>query len=354
MEKHINFLTPLKSNNTCNAFIIAEAGVHHGCDIDAGKQLIDAAAAAGADAVKFQTYKAETLVTRWAPQYWESDGDAAETQFDCFAQRDKFDFADYAALAAHARRRGIHFCSTPFDLQAVRWLNDLDVPFWKVASGDIDNYILLAEIAKTGKPVLLSTGASYFSEIESSVAFLSSQGVQDLALLHCNLAYPTPDSEANLNRITALQARFPGTVIGYSDHTIPDREVTIPVAAAVLGAQVIEKHFTLDRALPEDDHYHAVDADLLAGMIQRIAQVEQATQPFVELTASELPARRNARRSLVAARTIAAGSVVTRDMIMPKRPGGGISPARVGEILGRTVRQTIPGDTQIRMDALEN
>jgi len=354
MEKQTNFLTSFKKNHTCNAFIIAEAGVHHGCDIEAGKQLIDAAAAAGADAIKFQTYKASTLVTHWAPQYWESAGDGAATQFDCFAQRDKFDFTDYAALADHAQRRGILFCSTPFDLQAVRWLNDLDVPFWKVASGDIDNYILLAAIAETRKPVLLSTGASYFREVEASVAFLRSQGVQDLALLHCNLAYPTPDSEANLNRIAALQARFPETVIGYSDHTIPDEVVTIPVAAAVLGAQVIEKHFTLDRTLPEDDHYHAVDPDLLAVMIQRIAQVEKATHPMVELTDSELPARQNARRSLVAAQTIERGTILTREMIIPKRPGGGISPASLQAVLGRTVRQTIPGDTQIRLDALEN
>lgn len=178
--------------------------------------------------------------------------------------------------------------------------------------------------------------------------------MQDLALLHCNLAYPTPDSEANLSRITALQARFPETLIGYSDHTIPDHGVTIPVAAAVLGAQVIEKHFTLDRTLPEDDHYHAVDPDLLADMIQQIAQVEKATRLAVELTASELPARQNARRSLVAARTLERGTVLTPDMIIPKRPGGGISPASLPAVLGRTVGKTIQADTQILLSSLEN
>lgn len=348
-----NFLAPFKKNASCKVFIIAEAGVHHACDINIAKGLIEAAADAGADAIKFQTYKADSLVTRWAPQYWSAQNGKEKTQFECFRTRDKFEFKDYKILNEHAKKKNILFCSTPFNSQAVRWLNDLDVPFWKVASGDIDNFILLAEIAKTQKPVLLSTGASFFREIAYSVEFLRSKGVKDLALLHCNLAYPTPDEEANLRRITELKKQFPETLIGYSDHTIPDSGVTIPVAAAVLGAEVIEKHFTLDRQMKEDDHYHSVDPELLAYMIKRIALIEKATKLNTELTESEMPARKNARRSLVAYQTIEKGSVITKSMIIPKRPGGGISPSQMDKILGRTASKTIKGDTQILLSSLE-
>jgi N-acetylneuraminate synthase len=348
-----NFLSPFKKNASCKAFIIAEAGVHHACDINMAKRLIEAAADAGADAIKFQTYKADSLVTRWAPQYWSAQNKNDKTQYECFSKRDRFEFKDYKILNEHAKNKNILFCSTPFDSQAVRWLNDLDVPFWKVASGDIDNFILLAEIAKTNKPILLSTGASFFREITHSIEFLRSKGVKDLALLHCNLAYPTPDEEANLRRISDLKKQFPETLIGYSDHTIPDSGVTIPVAAAALGAEVIEKHFTLDRQAREDDHYHSVDSEMLACMIKRIALVEKATQLDTELTESEMPARKNARRSLVAAQTIERGTVITKSMIIPKRPGDGISPSKMDEILGRTASKTIKEDTQILLSSLE-
>ncbi len=353
MNANNNFLRQHKKNNSCRTFIIAEAGVHHGCNLATAMKLIEAAAEAGADAIKFQTYKSATLVTRWAPKYWEHSEDKdGGTQFDYFQKRDKFRFKDYQALATHAERNNIIFCSTPFDYQSVRWLNDLGIPFWKVASADIDNYPLLDQIADTQKPIILSTGASYFNEIRETVNFLKSRGINDLALLHCSLAYPTPDHDANLLRITELKKLFPKIPIGYSDHTMPDSEVTIPVLAVAVGAQIIEKHFTLDRTIPEDDHYHSVDPILLSRMTQRIKLAEAATMATAEVTDSEMPARKNARRSLVADQVILKGTAITKEMVVPKRPGGGISPAKATEILGRKVNTTIQEDELISWDQL--
>ncbi|GAG23088.1 unnamed protein product, partial [marine sediment metagenome] len=197
------------------------------------------------------------------------------------------------------------------------------------------------------------TGASYLSEIQETVNFIKSKGGKELALLHCNLAYPTPNNEANLLRIIELKNRFPEIIIGYSDHTIPDDEVTIPLIAVALGAKIIEKHFTLDRNLPEDDHYHSVDPTLLHRMIERFKLAEDATTLTAEITDSEISARKNARRSLVANKTIPKGSIITPDMIIPKRPGGGISPALINKVLGRKVKAPIQMDQQINWDLFD-
>lgn len=354
MNTRAHFLNKFSGRNSCETFIIAEAGVHHGCSIDTAKVLIEAAAEAGADAIKFQTYKANTLVTCWAPKYWQEEENLQkETQFDYFQKRDKLEFNDYREIFDHAVSIGITFCSTPFDRQSVMWLNKLDIPFWKVASADLDNYPLLEEIAKTKKPVLLSTGASYFSEINDTVAFLKSKGVEELALLHCNLSYPTPDNQSNLLRIVKLKSLFPELPIGYSDHTIPDENVTIPAMAVALGAGIIEKHFTLNRMAPGDDHCHAVDPTLLRRMITSIKLAEEATSTLEEITVSERPARQYARRSLVSATDIPEGTIITENMIIPKRPAGGISPSKMDMILGRRLKTNVKKDCLITWDLLE-
>jgi len=347
-----NFITLYKKNNFCKTFIIAEAGVHHNCSIDLAKKIIDAAANAGADAIKFQTYKSETLVTSWAPIYWKQKDQL--TQFQYFKKRDKFNFEDYECLNNYARQKNITFCSTPFDDESVTWLEKLNVPFWKIASGDIDNYPLLEKVARTNKPVIISTGASFFNEIKETVHYLQSKNVNKIALLHCNLAYPTPDSEANLLRITKLKSLFPDLLIGYSDHTIPDNQSTIPVLAVALGAKIIEKHFTLNREIPEDDHLHSVDPILLECMIKKIKIAEDATEDYVEMTKSEKPARKNARRSLVAKKIIIEGTVLEKNMIIAKRPGGGISPSKIDTIMGKKAITKIPEDSQILLDDLES
>ena len=353
MTYPINFISSLKKNSLCNAFIIAEAGVHHGGSLDTAKKLIDAAASAGADAVKFQTYKSETLVTSWAPKYWQDDKED-ETQFEYFKKRDIFGFSEYQELSNHAAEQGIIFSSTPFDVHSVEWLSQLEMPFYKVASADIENFPLLEKIAQTSRPILLSTGASYFEEIDKTVKFLKSQKVSDIALLHCNLSYPTPNHHANLNRIIELKKRFPDLVVGYSDHTVPDSELTIPSIAAALGAEIIEKHFTTDRTIPGDDHYHSCDPDLLKKMIQRIALAEIVTNPYIEITESELPARQYARRSVVAGFDIPAGTILTKNMLIPKRPGGGISPSEIAQLLGRRTKTYIQKDQQLTWEMLED
>ena len=346
-----NFITSYKKNHFCKTFIIAEAGVHHNCSIDLAKKIIDAAANAGADAIKFQTYKSETLVTNWAPIYWKQKNQL--TQFQYFKKRDKFNFEDYECLNNYARQKNIIFCSTPFDDQSVTWLEKLNVPFWKIASGDIDNYSLLEKVSKTNKPVIISTGASFFNEIRDTVHYLQTKKVKKIALLHCNLAYPTPDNEANLLRITKLKSLFPNLLIGYSDHTIPDNQSTIPVLAVALGAKIIEKHFTLNREIPEDDHLHSVDPILLERMIKKIKIAEDSTGEYAEMTESEKPARKNARRSLVANENISKGTVMGKNMIIPKRPGGGISPSMIDNIVGKKAVADIPKDSQILFDDLE-
>jgi N-acetylneuraminate synthase len=350
-----HFLNRFKRNLECETFIIAEAGVHHGGSLKRARQLIDAAAKSGADAIKFQTYKARSLVTAWAPKYWEPAGDvASESQQAYFERRDSFGFEDYKALAEYAAAKEIVFCSTPFDLEAIHWLDAVSVPFWKIASADIDNFPLLEAAAKTGKPIILSTGASFYTEIEASVEFLREKGVRELALLHCTLAYPTPDDQANLGRIVELKRRFPDLVIGYSDHIVPDDATMIPALAVALGARVVEKHFTLDRSQPEDDHYHSVDPGLLAKMIRGIKIAEASVALNVEIGDSEWPARENARRSLVAAEPISPGTVLTADLVLPKRPGGGISPALIDKIIGKSVKKTIQKDHQIDWNVLES
>lgn len=354
MYEENNFLKPYKKNLSCRTFIIAEAGVHHNCKLSTAKKLIDAAHESGADAIKFQTYKSGMLVTKWAPKYWQiDDGVEEESQFDYFQKRDKFEYKDYQELSRYAGERGIVFCSTPFDRQAVKWLNDLDVPFWKIASADIDNFDLLHWVAQTKKPIILSTGASFFKEISKTVDYLQKKGVKDIALLHCNLAYPTPNHDANLNRIVELKKRYPDCIVGYSDHTIPDEQLFIPSIAVALGAQIIEKHFTLNRTLPEDDHYHSVDPVLLTRMVERFKLVEESIASTSEITDSEIPARKNARRSLVAIEEIAQGTLITMEMLAAKRPGGGIPVDQTNKIIGRRVKSNVQKDQQIKWDLFE-
>jgi len=350
-----NFLNSFKKNSACKTYIIAEAGVHHRCNLSEAKRIIDAAAWAGADAIKFQTYKAEMLVTNWAEKYWADEKDEDKgTQYDYFKKRDLFNYNDYLELKYYCEKANIVFLSTPFDEQSVHWLNEIEVPFWKIASADIDNFPLLKTIANTKKPIVISTGASYFKEIKETITFLINNNVdiKNIALLHCNLSYPTPDEQANLLRITELYRQFPDMIIGYSDHTIPDDSVTIPSVAVSLGAKIIEKHFTLDRTLPEDDHYHSVDPLLLFHMIKQIQLVEKSIAINKEITESEMEARQKARRSIVANDNITKGTILTERLIECKRPGGGISPSQINKLIGNKVNKNIKKDKQLRWDDL--
>ena len=331
-------------------FIIAEAGVHHNCSLEKAFALVDAAVLAGADAIKFQTYKAEKLVTTWAPRYWNC-GENPGTQFDTFKKRDKFGFTEYQQIAKYCMDKGIVFLSTPFDEEAVEWLEKLDMPMYKVASADITHFPMLKKIAQTGKPVLLSVGASELYEIQDTIAWLKLHGAQDIALLHCCLSYPTPYEQANLQKISGLRAAFPEMVIGYSDHTIPDDGISVLLGAVALGASIIETHFTLDRLLPEDDHYHAVDQLLLKRFVDGAKILTQALgADEIVVHPCEQAARANARRSIVAKACISAGTIINDQHLDFKRPGTGVSPVMVEDILGKRVIHDVAADGLILFD----
>ena len=331
-------------------FVIAEAGVHHGNDVGVAKEYIRAARGAGAHAIKFQTYKASRLATRWAPAYW--DAGPAKTQHEIFAERDKLVEDDYRELFAYAAEVGIVMMSTPFDDESAVMLDRLGMPAFKIASADLTDWPLLRAVAELGKPMILSTGASRLDEVREVVERLSPYEVP-LALLHCTLAYPTPLDAANLLRITELRRAFGELVIGYSDHTQPqDSELACPLSVA-LGARIVEKHFTLDPTLPGDDHYHAVDPEGLARLVRGCADAWRMTAEYAELGDVEAAARERARRSIVAARRIEKGDVLGADAIDFKRPGTGVSPMRVDEVLGRTARRAFQADELIQVEDLE-
>ncbi len=331
-------------------YIIAEAGVNHKGSMEAARRMIDEAKRAGADAIKFQTYKAEKLVTTTARRYWD-DPEETGTQYAIFKRTDSFGEAEYRALYEHAQNVGITFLSTAFDLEAVAFLDKLGMQAFKVASADLTNYPLLLAVAETRKPVILSTGASTLPEVRASVDFLHRHGCKELALLYCVLSYPTRNEDANLRRMQTLQQEFPDIPVGFSDHTVPDDCVIVPSAAVALGAHIIEKHFTLDRSLPGDDHYLSVDPPQLATLVRNIRVIEQALgdDRFSVQPAEEL-ARTYARRSIVAACFIPMGTRITHDMLVMKRPGTGIPPSEVKHLVGRTATVDIQPDTTISWD----
>lgn len=335
--------------NNYPPFVIAEAGVHHFNRLELAKAYILNARLAGVHAIKFQTYKADRLAARWASTYWDSE--EGKTQYDIFAERDKFTAEDYQSLVQYANDVGIIFLSTPFDVDSASLLHDLGMPAFKIASADITHHPLLRHIARFKKPVLLSTGASTLDEIRTAIEVLVPFDVP-IALLHCTLSYPTTLQDANLARIRVLKETFPQYLIGYSDHTQPqDSELACPLSVS-LGARIIEKHYTLNKALLEDDHYHAVDQNGLIQLVKNCREAFWMTQNYTELTESEMAARTYARRSIVASQQLPKGTTLTMENIDFKRPGTGISPALVENILGKVVTKDVETDELIDFDNL--
>lgn len=334
-------------------YIIAEAGVNHGCRMDMALRMIDEAKAAGADAIKFQTYRAETLTTRWAPRYWE-DPPTDETQYTYFKQSDDFGRDDYEALFEHTKDVGIEYLTTPFDLEAVQWMADLGMPAYKIASADLTDWPLLDAAAAQGVPLVISTGGATLDEVRDVIDHCVAIGNDQLVLLHCILSYPAPDEDMNLRRIPLLIREFPDVVIGLSCHSIPDPCVTVPTAAVALGAKVVEVHFTLDKTLPGVDHTLSVDPAGLRRLVANTRIVESAlgSEEFVVLPCEER-ARLYARRSIIAAEDIPAGTVLTREHLIMKRPGTGVSPTRAEEMIGRRTVRDIEEDQLVTWEDLE-
>ena len=326
-------------------YVIAEIGVNHEGSIDLARRLIDEAAEGGADAIKFQTYKAGKIASKNSPSYWDLACEPTTSQYQLFQKYDRFEASDYEELASYAAQRGVVFLSTPFDLDAVEFLAP-HMSLFKIASADITNIPLLEACGGKGKPVLLSTGASYLGEVEAAVQVLRKHLVPaQIGLLHCVLEYPTPYEHAELAVIEHLRRCFPEHPIGYSDHTRPDPAMAVLTRAWLLGATVIEKHFTHDKTLPGNDHYHAMDRGDLArfrATVSLLCRTEGAGRKTV--LDSERTARREARRSLVATRDLPRGHVLTEQDLMAKRPAHGLPTEALSWVLGKPLVQPLEED----------
>jgi sialic acid synthase SpsE len=332
--------------------VIAEAGVNHEGSMKIAQHLIEQAAEGGADVIKFQSYKAETLASRDSPAYWDTTKETTTSQYELFRKHDSFWKAEFEALRRHCDDVGIEFMSTPFDLESARFLDDLQGVF-KIASADLTNRPFIEAICRYGKPILLSTGASTLGEIADSTEVIRRAGLP-FGLMHCVLNYPTSEYDANLGMIGDLRRRFPEALPGYSDHTEPDSGMTVLTTAVLMGARVLEKHFTHDRTLPGNDHYHAMDLDGLRTFRATMDRLERIIgSPSKAPLESEEIARQNARRSLVAARDIEAGATITEDDLTWKRPGTGISPRLIDDVLGRRARRAIRSDTVLDWSDLD-
>lgn len=341
--------------------LIAEIGVNY-YDIakklqislmDAAKFMVLAAKNAGIHAVKFQTYKADTLASKYSPSYWDLTEEPTTSQYELFKKFDAFGEPEYQELAGFCRKIGIEFCSTAFDFASADYLEPL-MDVYKISSSDLTNLPFIAYMAKKGKPILLSIGASDKEEIEAAVRCIRTYNDRELVLLHCVLEYPTPYEHANLAKIATLKKAFPNDFIGYSDHTKPDAECDVIKTAYLLGANIVEKHFTVDKTLTGNDHYHAMDphdAERILTAIDRIDQLKGSGDLCA--LSSESKARENARRSIVAAVDISVGTKITEEMLTFKRPGQGISPSQIADVVGKQAKEDIEKDVVMKWEMLE-
>jgi sialic acid synthase SpsE len=344
----------------CGAFIIAEVGVNYYdiaksrgiSPLEAAYLMIDEAARAGADAVKFQTYKAEKIVSVHSPAYWDTNEEPTQTQFELFKKFDHFGPSEYEKLAAHCGQQGTLFLSTPFDFDAADYLAPL-MPIFKISSSDLTNLPFIEHMAKTGKPIFLSTGAATVGEIDDAVQAIKKWNNDAVCLMHCVLDYPTDYKDANLNMLSHLARLYPGMLLGFSDHTRPDATMMTLSTAYLLGAKVIEKHFTLDKNLKGNDHYHAMDPADLTCFVKNVELIETVRgRDTKEPLPCEAMSRKQARRSLVATRAIEAGEPLSLNNVSFKRPGTGISPADFHKVEGLRLRHRVEADHIIRWQDL--
>jgi len=337
----------VKSNK--QPYFIAEIGVNFENNFQRAKKIIKLAKEGGADAVKFQSYKAEKIACKNSPYYWDLKEVKVKSQYKLFKKFDKFGFKEFNLLKKYCDKLKIDFLSTPFDLEAVDYLDDL-VPFYKVASADLTNYPLIKKICEKNKPIVLSTGASNQKEIYDVLKFIKKNNKKiNVILLHCVLSYPTNNEDANLNLIKNFKKTFKNKIIGYSDHTLPDENMIILTKAYQNGAWVIEKHFTDTKGLKGNDHFHSIDKKDLIKFRKNIDLLNKidGVSKKREVLKSEKKSRINARRSIVARNNISKGEKFTFNNLIMKRPGFGISPTKIFKVIGKTARKNISEDSII-------
>jgi N,N'-diacetyllegionaminate synthase len=315
--------------------IIAEAGVNHNGDFYRAKEMIDVAASCGADYVKFQSFSAEKLVTKFAPKapYQVSEMQKNESQFQML-ERLELSEEQIVQLKLHANMRSIGFLSTAFDIENLKLLDSMGQNIFKIPSGEINNLPYLRQVGNLGKPIIMSTGMASLEEVETALNVLLEVGAkkEDITILHCTSAYPAPYKDVNLLAMQTMRSRF-GVAVGYSDHTLGTE---VAIAAVAMGAKVIEKHFTLDKELPGPDHKSSLEPEELHSMIKAIRHIEISLGDGIKrLTSSEKMNVKISRKSIVARKRIEKGSVFTESLLTTKRPGTGISPMRWDSLIGR-------------------
>lgn len=341
--------------------LLAEIGVNY-YDIakkmnvslmEAAKFMVLAAANAGVHGVKFQSYKAGTLAAKESPYYWDITEEPTRSQYELFCKFDKFGAFEYRELSEFCNKLGVEFCSTPFDVKSADYLDTM-MNVYKISSSDLTNIPFIEYMAKKGKPILLSVGASNLSEIQVAVSAIRKYNSKELVLLHCVLEYPTPYNDANLNRLLSIREHFSDVYLGYSDHTKPDGHFDVIKTAYNMGAVLVEKHFTVDKTLIGNDHYHAMDEGDVKNILSQIDFVDRirGSKELVHLE-SESAARKNARRSLVLTCDVQKGQRITREMLTSKRPGTGISPEKIEAIVGKVAKDFLAEDTVLNMDMFE-
>lgn len=348
-----------------NKFVlIAEVGVNYYdiatkegiSNMDAAKLMIREAKKAGIHAVKFQTYKAETLAAADSPYYWDINEEPTRSQRELFKKFDSFGYEEYCELKKYCDELEIEFFSTAFDYESADYLNNL-MDVYKISSSDLSNLPFIEYQAKKNKPILLSVGASNEEEIDLAIKTIRKVNDKPLVLMHCVLEYPTPYEHANLNKIITLKEKFSNKYekiyIGYSDHTKPDKDYEVIKTAYNLGAITIEKHYTLDKTLKGNDHYHGmdpIDAQKIISAIENINSIRGKYE--LKVLESEQKSRRNARRSIVSSKEIKAGETITADKLTYKRPGTGISPQKINEVIGKVAKIDIKEDTILQPEMI--
>ena len=341
-------------------YVIAEMGVNFYdtakvmgiSPLDAAKLYIDKAAEAGVDCAKFQSYKANTIVSKNSPAYWDTTKEPTKTQYELFLKHDSFGENEYRVLCDYTHSKGLDFTSTPFDYDSADYLESM-IDFYKVSSSDLSNIPFIKYIGSKGKPVYISVGAAYLSEVDVAVRTLKELGCKDIVVLHCVLSYPTDPCDANLRVIESLKKTFPDIRVGFSDHVAPDETMMTLATAYLLGAEVIEKHFTLDKSLSGNDHYHAGDPDDFKKAIANFKWIDMVLGCGEKTVLDcEIIPRREARRSLVLARDMKVGEVIKREDLIPKRPGTGISPENIDIVVGREVVRDLKEDTILTWDMI--
>ncbi len=326
-------------------FIIAEAGDNHNGSRELAFRLIDKAVEAGADCVKFQTFITEEIISKRAEkaEYQKAATGSDESQYQ-MVKKLELSFEQFRELQKYAEERAITFLSTPFDIPSVEFLDSINIPCFKIPSGEITNLPYLIKIAETGRDVIMSTGMAELNEIESAINILREHGSGDISLLHCNTEYPTPYEDVNLRAMLTLKEKF-GVRVGYSDHT---QGIEVPIAAVALGAEIIEKHFTLDHNMEGPDHKASLEPDELKQMVDGIRKTEKALGNGIKTASpSEKKNIQIARKSIVARRNIEKGEILTEENLAVKRPGNGISPMRWYEVIGTNAIRDFSEDEMI-------